>query len=1039
MVDKKDIIYTVDILCATLKLLVETPKQPFISPYDFDYIWPFIKILGYQGSLDRIPNDLLTNAIKDTQAYKDYVDVYEGVEVPTIQPELVESTQGTHRTPKATRTPNPVVVQKKKGKQIAGESSLPKRSLKIRIRQKKSTPTTPLPPIEKKILEEDVEKLVEGEDESNSDEFVNIVLLSDEDFSDRIELESHKEKSKEIVDDEEKKDNDDKHDDAKDDDDDNDNDDHDHDDQPLIRTRRLDLSSNKAIIKELMVSDTHMPDARSQDPSRLTSSRHANLIGIGQMEEMCEALRVKVPQLIVSTTSDLMKEALPRLVTDVVNKERESTRATIPALISQEFAAYTSKIIEELFGIHMQNMNLPKAMYEKSSVSTDSCKYDAFNKRDHDDQPSDDAPLKGEKSAKRQNTSRIYKSARGSSSRKPAKESNTSEDLKRLQPEALLFYGLQKNPNEPPRYLYNKDLFFLKNKNTKEKKYVLSLYKIHATSFPEEDLEEKMIRWVGLIYLNNKDEKRIIDLVDISKFCDATMEKVLKEVKLKIFEIEFKTKTLLLGELDLKIMKAYEREIMNCLKNHKQMRRWESFSLPEKLDLAESNYSTWSYFFKGHCSNFGVLKHIEEPVTEASTSTPPTDEWITADSIVKSWIFLTLSSTLRKRLIKANPKMAKAAWDAIETIFQDNKRTRTISLKGELRVIQIGDQTADEYFSKIEAIITLLTDLGSDIPILRPKAPTRLHGNNRPNSPQPTDTGSSHRGLAVQGLTLANGQATALLRLKRFIHELLGSNGHVSLFLLWRDVEESISVVDLYMGLKLKPPRAWSAVDVLGIFGSSVVLFDTQDVEHPLFFITAWSRDRLLSYLSVLAHAALVSLGECSVVTGYGKILIWCGMVGRIAIRIDVLVVDVVHWSSVLVTLTRSVSYAVHAGLSSTMHDPREPHFFCSLEAGFLIGLGANYTVVYSGFVSFLGNISTLSWSSKRLKLPFSRSSAEVSIGVAYAVAGNMLVTHSFYESFQLNQALSTLLLFVLWIKGNDAGVISSMSRANNVMAHERA
>ncbi|GJX03055.1 hybrid signal transduction histidine kinase M [Tanacetum coccineum] len=25
--------------------------------------------------------------------------------------------------------------------------------------------------------------------------------------------------------------------------------------------------------------------------------------------------------------------------------------------------------------------------------------------------------------------------------------------------------------------------------------------------------------------------------------------------------------------------------------------------IPEKLDLAESNYSTWSYFFKGHCSD----------------------------------------------------------------------------------------------------------------------------------------------------------------------------------------------------------------------------------------------------------------------------------------------------------------------------------------------------------------------------------------------------------------------------------------------------
>ncbi|GJU06023.1 hypothetical protein Tco_1122453 [Tanacetum coccineum] len=134
-----------------------------------------------------------------------------------------------------------------------------------------------------------------------------------------------------------------------------------------------------------------------------------------------------------------------------------------------------------------------------------------------------------------------------------------------------------------------------------------------------------------------------------------------------------------------------------------------------KLDLAESNYSTWSYFFKGHCSNFGVLKHIEGTSTQSSTSTPPTDDWITADSIVKSWIFLTLSSALRKRLIKANPKTAKDAWDTIEAIFQDNKRTRVVALKGELRMIQMGDQIADAHFSNIDSIVTLLNDLGSDV------------------------------------------------------------------------------------------------------------------------------------------------------------------------------------------------------------------------------------------------------------------------------------------------------------------------------------
>ncbi|GKC97091.1 hypothetical protein Tco_1162533, partial [Tanacetum coccineum] len=68
------------------------------------------------------------------------------------------------------------------------------------------------------------------------------------------------------------------------------------------------------------------------------------------------------------------------------------------------------------------------------------------------------------------------------------------EDIRRSIPKALIFYRPQRNPNEPPRNLYNKDLFFLKNGNTKEKKYILSLHKIHGKLFPEADLEEKMNR-----------------------------------------------------------------------------------------------------------------------------------------------------------------------------------------------------------------------------------------------------------------------------------------------------------------------------------------------------------------------------------------------------------------------------------------------------------------------------------------------------------------------------------------------------------------
>ena len=38
-------------------------------------------------------------------------------------------------------------------------------------------------------------------------------------------------------------------------------------------------------------------------------------------------------------------------------------------------------------------------------------------------------------------------------------------------------------------------------------------------------------------------------------------------------------------------------------------------AIPVKLNIDELNYSSWSYFFKIHCNNFGVLKHIEGATT----------------------------------------------------------------------------------------------------------------------------------------------------------------------------------------------------------------------------------------------------------------------------------------------------------------------------------------------------------------------------------------------------------------------------------------
>ncbi|GJZ36163.1 hypothetical protein Tco_0581980 [Tanacetum coccineum] len=64
------------------------------------------------------------------------------------------------------------------------------------------------------------------------------------------------------------------------------------------------------------------------------------------------------------------------------------------------------------------------------------------------------------------------------------------------------------------------------------------------------------VPFVRIIYENNKKERRIMGLSEIPKLCDTTLDKVLKEVKLKIVESRYKLKTPLLSDLDFKIMET---------------------------------------------------------------------------------------------------------------------------------------------------------------------------------------------------------------------------------------------------------------------------------------------------------------------------------------------------------------------------------------------------------------------------------------------------------------------------------------------------
>nr|GEY87652.1 hypothetical protein [Tanacetum cinerariifolium] len=301
-VDRQEIVYTVDMFRSTLKLPVETLKNPFIAPTTMKFIQPFLKIIRYQGDVDKVSAFFIKNLAQPWQtmfkvfnrcltsrtsgddptkiniiqifhvvvnrimltmlvfycgtfftAYnrrkmlsKDYHSIKDDIPLVSVYTtgnmtvrgmlisdafitDDVRAIEEYNKTPSAHRTPTPtaivgdVVQKKQKRKQVAGETSSPKSSLKIRVKQIK--PSTTLIPRQEKLMEKDIEKMVDdAEAESCASEFADSFFQDDDDDSgNRIEPESHKEHPKTIVDDddenaEEKKDD-------KKDDEDNDNDD----------------------------------------------------------------------------------------------------------------------------------------------------------------------------------------------------------------------------------------------------------------------------------------------------------------------------------------------------------------------------------------------------------------------------------------------------------------------------------------------------------------------------------------------------------------------------------------------------------------------------------------------------------------------------------------------------------------------------------------------------------------------------------------------------------------------------------------------
>ncbi|GKD96878.1 hypothetical protein Tco_1380775 [Tanacetum coccineum] len=247
-----------------------------------------------------------------------------------------------------------------------------------------------------KILEEDIDKMVDGNDEDS-------YAKGEEDV----------EKGKK---------------DEENDDDDEDDDNDDHDDHALVinkvlgsletrnaqthtpipsspRSLRNDLSSDKTVSEELTANVSPITDITSKDPSmsqpifstskilpgsvaelsrhhgqlrkQLTDTFITKEYFDNKIKEMSNTLNHLVLELTVDKINELIKEAIPRMVNDAVKKDREIFANVVPELVLKEFATHAPKIIEELFIHHMKN----KMKTDLKAQAADSEMWDVLKKK----------------------------------------------------------------------------------------------------------------------------------------------------------------------------------------------------------------------------------------------------------------------------------------------------------------------------------------------------------------------------------------------------------------------------------------------------------------------------------------------------------------------------------------------------------------------------------------------------------------------------------------------------------------------------------
>jgi hypothetical protein len=149
--------------------------------------------------------------------------------------------------------------------------------------------------------------------------------------------------------------------------------------------------------------------------------------------------------------------------------------------------------------------------------------------------------------------------------------------------------------------------------------------------------------------------------------------------------------------------------------------------VPIVLDIKEPNYSQWRCFSNSVLGKFGIGSHVFSP--------PPLDqrdaEWKMKDHALVNWLHTTIAKSVFDNVYKPD-SLAYTVWCTIENFFRDNEMEREVYLEAELRTLQQGNLSINDYCTKLKTLTDGLRDLG--LPVFEMSQVLNLHVGSTPST-----------------------------------------------------------------------------------------------------------------------------------------------------------------------------------------------------------------------------------------------------------------------------------------------------------------